>query len=163
MSFYPNIPYNDLPLLSPAYNFDDAEILKKVNKANIALSRLSGEAKSISNREVLIEPLTFREAVASSEIENINTTQSVIDIRELMSRFRSEISSKLPKIYSAELVEFLFSHPYCSQKSLQNVLKISRNTASKYFSELVRIGILSEQKYKNDKVYFSPQFHELLK
>jgi len=50
------------------------DILKKVNKANIAISRLSGEAKSIPNREVLIEPLTFREAVASSEIENINTT-----------------------------------------------------------------------------------------
>ena len=74
MSFNPIKPYNDLPLLPPDFNFDDVEILKKVNKANIALTRLSGEAKSIPNREVLIEPLTFREAVASSEIENIHTT-----------------------------------------------------------------------------------------
>ena len=74
MLFDPNKPYNDLPLLPPDFNFNDFDILKKVNKANIAISRLSGEAKSIPNREVLIEPLTFREAVASSEIENINTT-----------------------------------------------------------------------------------------
>ena len=74
MSFDPNKPFNDLPPLPPEFNFDDIDILKKVNKANIALSKLSGEAKSIPNREVLIEPLTFREAVASSEIENIHTT-----------------------------------------------------------------------------------------
>lgn len=74
MPFDPQKPFNDLPLLPPDYDFDDLDIWKKVNSANIALSRLSGEAKSIPNREVLIEPLTFREAVASSEIENIITT-----------------------------------------------------------------------------------------
>lgn len=74
MPFDPRKPYDDLPLLPPDYDFDDLDIWKKVNSANIALSRLSGEAKSIPNREVLIEPLTFREAVASSEIENIVTT-----------------------------------------------------------------------------------------
>jgi hypothetical protein len=55
------------------------------------------------------------------------------------------------------------SCPYYSQKSMQSSLNISRNTASKYFSELVRIGITNENKYKNDKVYFCPEFHELLK
>ena len=75
-SFEPDKPYNDLPLLPPNFDFDDIQIVKKVNKANIALSRLSGEAKSIPNREVLIEPLTFREAVASSEIENIHKTST---------------------------------------------------------------------------------------
>lgn len=74
MSFDPNKPYNGLPLLPPEFNFDDVDILKKVNKANIALSKLSGIALSIPNRELLIQPLTVREAVASSAIENINTT-----------------------------------------------------------------------------------------
>lgn len=74
MEFNPEIPFNDLPEIPPDINFDDTEVLKKVNMANIALSKLSGEAKSIPNRQLLIEPMTFREAVASSEIENINTT-----------------------------------------------------------------------------------------
>lgn len=73
-NFNPEQPYNALPQLPPSFNFDDVEILKKVNNANIALARLSGEAKSIPNRHLLIEPLSFREAVASSEIENIHTT-----------------------------------------------------------------------------------------
>jgi Fic family protein len=355
----PQQPYNELPMLPPVFNFDDIEILKKVNKANIALSRLSGEAKSIPNREVLIEPLTFREAVASSEIENIQTTlneamqasyldeadlkieqketkyyreallkgyqlireqgflntnsfitiqsileptkpgirkipgtrienrktkeilftppegeerirsllknfedyfnsedtdvdplikmsvlhyqfeaihpfldgngrtgrilmvlylcltkrldlpilfisgyinnhksdyyrllrevtyngswkewvlyiltavesqskattKSVIGIRELMANYRS-IIQKGSKIYRAELVEYLFNYPFYSQKTLQKYLGISRNTSSKYFSELERLGVVKSEKYKNDKIYFCPEFHQLLK
>ncbi len=72
--FDPQKPFNELPKLPPDFNFDDIEILKKVNKANIALSKLSGIAQSIPNRKLLIEPLSVREAVASSGIENINTT-----------------------------------------------------------------------------------------
>ena len=45
MPFNPNKPYNDLPLLPPAFDFDDIEIIKKVNTDNITLSRLSGEDK----------------------------------------------------------------------------------------------------------------------
>lgn len=72
--FDPYKPFNDLPNLPPDFNFDDIEILKKVNKANIALSKLSGIAQSIPNRNLLVVPMTVREAVASSGIENINTT-----------------------------------------------------------------------------------------
>jgi len=80
-----------------------------------------------------------------------------------MINYREIISEKLPGINTAELVEYLFSYPYYSQKSMQSVLNISRNTSSKYFSELVKIGIMNEKKYKNDKVYYCPAFHELLK
>ena len=361
MSFDPSQPYNELPHLPPNFNFDDIEILKKVNRANIALSRLSGEAKSIPNREVLIEPLSFREAVASSEIENIHTTleeafqvtyfdqtelkkeqketknyrdaltagykllndrgflntnsfesiqailepdkvgirkipgvqiknkstdeviytppvgedlirtllknfedyfnsfdenvdvlikmavlhyqfeaihpfldgngrtgrmlmvlhlclanrlelpilfisgyinshrsdyyrllrqitkdnnwrewilyildaveeqsikttNSVTGIRNLMQEYRNKISTDLPKIYTAELVEYLFSYPYYTQSTMQQKLNIaSRNTASKYFSELQTIGILKEEKYKKEKIYYCSAFHEFLK
>ncbi len=358
--FNPLEPYNDLPLLPPEFNFDDIQILKKVNKANIALSRLSGEAKSIPNRDVLIEPLSFREAVASSEIENINTTLdeafeaaiinveelkkeqketrnyrtallagyemikkngflntnsfieiqsflvpdkpgirklpgvtignnatgetfytppvgedvirellanfenyfndaetdpdplvkmavmhyqfesihpfydgngrtgrilmvlylslvkrlelpilfisgyinrnkseyyrllrevttagswkewvlfilsaveeqaensslAVEGIRGLMQKYREEISGRKPKIYSAELVEYLFSYPIYSQSRMMEKLGISsRNTAAKYFGELIELGLIQEKKYKKEKVYFCPEFHELL-
>lgn len=83
MSFDPNQPYQDLPLLPPAFELDDVDILKKVNRANIALSRLSGASLAVPNRELLLEPLTVREAVASSGIENINTTVSEVFQAEL--------------------------------------------------------------------------------
>jgi Fic family protein len=98
------------------------------------------------------------------EEQSLKTTESVTGIRELMKKYRKITSSKLPKIYSAELVEYLFSYSFYSQSTMQRKLSISsRNTASKYFSELVGIGILEEKKYKNEKVYFCPEFHHLLK
>jgi len=61
------------PLL-PNFNFRQIELLEKALQANIALAELNGLVVSIPNFEVLLQPLTIREAVASSEIENIHTT-----------------------------------------------------------------------------------------
>ena len=69
-----NKPYNDLPLLPPNFNFDDVALLKLVNKANNSLFELKGMANLLPNPGILVSPLTIREAVASSGIENINTT-----------------------------------------------------------------------------------------
>jgi Fic family protein len=63
-----------LKLLPPDFEVNDVEILKKVNVANIALAKLNGLIYSLPNYEILLQPLTVREAVASSEIENIRTT-----------------------------------------------------------------------------------------
>ena len=67
-------PYNDLPDLPPLADFDDVELLKLVNKANNSLFELKGAAHILPNRLILVSPLSIREAVASSGIENINTT-----------------------------------------------------------------------------------------
>lgn len=92
--FDPTKPYNDLPLLPPKFEFDQVSILKKLNAANIALSTLSGAASSIPNSGLLIEPLTVREAVASSGIENINTTVSEVFQAEL---FAEQLITKAQK------------------------------------------------------------------
>lgn len=81
--FDPLKPYNSLPQLPPNFNFDDIAILKKLNKANIALSRLEAGSFAIPNRTLLLEPLSVREAVASSGIENINTTVAEVFQAEL--------------------------------------------------------------------------------
>ncbi|MHC1736614.1 MAG: Fic family protein [Ignavibacteriaceae bacterium] len=104
-NFNPNEPYNDLPLLPPSFNFDEVEVLKRVNSANIALARLSGEAKSIPNRHVLIEPLSFREAVASSEIENIHTTFHDAIQATYLEESDLKIEQKETKNYREALLE----------------------------------------------------------
>ncbi len=94
MNIDPNKPYNTLPFLPPTIHFDDTDILKKVNTANIALSKLEGSSLAIPNRNLLIEPLSVREAVASSGIENINTTVAEIFQAEL---FPDKVQSKAQK------------------------------------------------------------------
>jgi Fic family protein len=74
-SFDRNQPYNALPLLPPP---DDKvvtiEVLQAVNKANKALAELKGLAKKLPNQSMLVNTIALREAKASTEIENIFTT-----------------------------------------------------------------------------------------
>ena len=70
-----NIPYNQLPLLPPPdEKVISIEILKALNKANRALAELKGYAKNLPNQSMLVNTIALREAKASSEIENIFTT-----------------------------------------------------------------------------------------
>ncbi len=68
-------PYNHLPLLPPP---DDKvltiEILLALNNANKALAELKGLARILPNQSMLVNTLALREAKASTEIENIFTT-----------------------------------------------------------------------------------------
>ena len=50
------------------------EILQALNKANKALAELKGLAKKLPNQSVLVNTIALREAKASTEIENIFTT-----------------------------------------------------------------------------------------
>lgn len=82
--FNPLKPYNALPHLPPKYDFDQVSILKAVNAANKALSRLNALASKLPDSSILISPLLVRESLASSKIENINTTMEEIFQMELL-------------------------------------------------------------------------------
>ena len=70
-----NEPFNHLPLLPPPDNkIFTVEILQALNKANKALAELKGMAHQLPNQGMLINSLALREAKASTEIENIFTT-----------------------------------------------------------------------------------------
>lgn len=62
-----------LPLASA--QFDQVEVLKKLNEATRALAELKGIANKIPNQQILISTLTLQEANQSSAIEQIITTQ----------------------------------------------------------------------------------------
>lgn len=74
--------YNILPL-PPAVNFDTVPVLKALARANRLLAELKGRAASIPNQTILIDTLALQEAKASSEIENIVTTQDDLFQAEL--------------------------------------------------------------------------------
>ncbi|NTV51296.1 MAG: Fic family protein [Desulfobulbaceae bacterium] len=74
MAFNPLKPYNDLPLLPPKAELETKAILKKAIAANKALAELKGAGDLIPNQAMLINSIPLQEAQASSEIENIVTT-----------------------------------------------------------------------------------------
>lgn len=74
MSWNPEKPYNDLPLLPPAIELETKAVLKRCIAARAALAGLKQAAELIPNQAMLINTLPLLEARDSSEIENIVTT-----------------------------------------------------------------------------------------
>lgn len=105
----PNKPYNKQPVLPPNLALTP-KIYNKTISANKALAELKGMAGQIPNQVIFLNSLVLREAKDSSEIENIVTTHDefIQRIRSLFEKTIEKVKSKLPKIYSKELVEVLF-------------------------------------------------------
>lgn len=69
-------PFNDLPLLPPLREkIETVEILRQVVKSSVALAELKGIAHILPNPTILFNAVILKEARASSEIENVITTQ----------------------------------------------------------------------------------------
>lgn len=72
--YNPNIPYNDLPTLPPSVDLETKQILRKVISASRELARLNGALRNLPNPTLFLDTIHLQEARASSEIENIVTT-----------------------------------------------------------------------------------------
>lgn len=67
-------PFNALAPLPPSVQVETPAVLKKTITASRALAELKGMAERMPNQAMLIDSLVLQEARASSEIENILTT-----------------------------------------------------------------------------------------
>ena len=74
MSFNPEKPYNDLPMLPPKAEIETRAVLKKLVSASQFLAELKGYAELLPNKAIIINSIILQEAKDSSEIENIITT-----------------------------------------------------------------------------------------
>lgn len=73
-SFNKAEPFNDLPPLPPFAEFETKEVLTKTIKASRALAELKGAIRNLPNPSLFLDTLHLQEAKASSEIEQIITT-----------------------------------------------------------------------------------------
>lgn len=67
-------PFNDLPLLPPKLDLETKKVLLKTISASRALSQLNGALVNLPNPKLFLDTIHLQEAKASSEIENIITT-----------------------------------------------------------------------------------------
>lgn len=106
--------------------------------------------------EWIIYMLEGIEQTATKQVQLIN------DIKELMDKTKEKLKSELPKIYSKDLLEVLFIHPYTKIDMLVDNLGVTRQTASKHLKELETIGLLEEKKIKNSKFYINKELFTML-
>lgn len=104
--------------------------------------------------------LYMLEAVEKTSLETI---ELINNINDLMIQTQDKVLQELPKIYSKDLIEILFMHPYTKIEFLVDRLNITRKTASKYLNELENIGILENIQIKNSKFFINIALFNLLR
>jgi Fic family protein len=85
------------------------------------------------------------------------------NIKRMMDKIQIVIQNKLPKIYSKDLVEVLFLHPYTKIEFLVDRLNLTRQTSSKYLKELEKINILKNIKIGRNSYFINIELFEYLK
>jgi Fic family protein len=96
--------------------------------------------------------LYMLEGVASTARETIRL---ITEIKALMQRYKHGIRDELPKIYSQELLNNLFRHPYTKIGFVMEDLGVSRITASKYLDQLVAAGYLHKARIGRSNYYIN--------
>ena len=100
--------------------------------------------------------------LAAIEETSLWTTGKIRAIRDLMDATVAYVSSSLPKIYSRELVEVIFTQPYSRIGNIVEARLGNRKTASKHLKELVAKGVLQERQEGRENIYINVRFLELL-
>jgi Fic family protein len=83
------------------------------------------------------------------------TIEMVKGINNLMQRYKQQIRSELPKIYSQDLLNNLFKHPYTKIEFVMRDLMLERRTAAKYLNAVADLGLLSKEKVGTSNYYLN--------
>jgi Fic family protein len=83
------------------------------------------------------------------------------NIRQMMQTYKHRIRKELPKIYSQDLLNNLFRHPYTKIEFLMRDVNVSRLTARRYLEQLVKLGVLDKQKIWRTNFYINTPLYKL--
>ena len=72
-----------------------------------------------------------------------------------MQETKQRLRSEFPKIYSQDLLNNLFRHPYTRIEFIMRDLNKSRPTATSYLEKLVNAGILEKHVSGRDNYYIN--------
>lgn len=90
------------------------------------------------------------------------TAKTIIAICDLVDRLREQLREALPKIYSYELVDLIFTQPYCRIANLVDQGIAQRQTASKILQALVAQNVLREVQLGREKIFINVGLMRLL-
>ena len=115
---------------------------KYINKTKQEYYKLFNEVKNNNNFEDWILYI-----LKGIEITSKETITLIEKIQNEMKNYKEEFRTKLPKIYSKELLESLFYEVYTKIAYIEKACGVTRLTATSYLNQLEKIG--REKIYKN--------------
>jgi Fic family protein len=94
--------------------------------------------------------------------ETSKQTLFLIDgIKDLMTNYKHRIREECKTIYSQDLLNNLFKHPYTKIEFLENDLRVNRQTAAKYLNQLADKGFVSKLKIGKCNFYINEPLYRL--
>ncbi len=109
---------------------------KYINKTKQEYYKLFNEVRDNNNFEDWILYILKGVEIASKE-----TIELIEKIQTEMKNYKEEFRSKLPKIYSKELLESLFYEVYTKISYIEKACDVTRITATSYLNQLDEIGL----------------------
>jgi Fic family protein len=97
------------------------------------------------------------------EMAALKTRARILIIQTIMLATRKLLKTKAAKIYSRDLLDLLFIHPYCRISTLVDGDIAKRQTASAYLLQLCELGLLESIKVGRDKIFLNRPLFDLLK
>jgi Fic family protein len=88
------------------------------------------------------------------------TLHLIEGIKKLMQDHKHRLRNQLPKIYSQDLLNNIFKHPYTKIEFLEKDLTVKRKTAAKYLNQLVDVGILEKVKIGTTNFYINQPLYK---
>ena len=90
------------------------------------------------------------------------TVKLIQEITSLMQATKQKLRTEVPKIYSLDLLNNLFRHPYTKIEFVMAELGVSRKTAMRYLEALIEINVLSKHKLWKENFYINNALFALL-
>lgn len=84
-----------------------------------------------------------------------DTLALIEGMRALMAEYKQRIRTDHPKVYSQDLLNNLFRHPYTRIEYVEQELGVSRPTATKYLDTLAAAGFLDKQRIGRNNYYMN--------
>ncbi len=83
-------------------------------------------------------------------------------IKAALMQVKAQVREQFPRIYSQDLINNLFTHPYTKIEFIQKDLGVSRLTATRYLDVLVAGGVLAKQKVGRSNYYINTALTAIL-
>jgi len=130
---------------------------KYINKTKQDYYKLFNEVRENNNFENWILYI-----LKGIEITSKETIELIEKIQEEMKNYKEEFRTKLPKIYSKQLLESLFYEVYTKISYIEKTCDVTRITATSYLNQLEEIGLLELEKIGREKIYKNTRLIKLL-
>lgn len=95
-------------------------------------------------------------------VTSLSAITLVKAFRDLMLKTKHDLRKRLPKLYSQDLLNNLYRHPYTKIEFIERELGVSRITASKYLDQLSVAGLVRKQKMGKTNFYINDPLFALL-